>query len=286
MALFSIMFELRTSLNLKLQVVHVHHGPGPHKAFRDKARSFVEKQAQRKNLPFQVFTSQKELSSEAELRKFRRDSLLAAAENTQKTSPKNFWIMTAHHLEDLVETRLIRLIRGTGAQGLKAIAVKQGPWLRPLLGTSKKLLHAELKAQNVAFIEDPSNKSAGPLRNWIRHTWLPDLEKKRPGSVQSLGRSLELLVLGDLLPKMEASPVWLGPHTLSRGFFHTLDLQAKQQVLAQCLFRVLGLNYSSGQIKEIQKRLDNPQKEHTFKMKNSLWEVNAEQISVRKVSQN
>jgi tRNA(Ile)-lysidine synthase len=275
MALMLILNDLKSALNLDLEVAHIHHGPGRWLAYRDRAEKVVKEATLQLGLPLVGKRSELELKSEQELRNFRRNSL--------RELSRDRWILTAHHLQDLVETRMIRLVRGTGPQGLAAIRVKRRPWFRPFLTTTRAELRQELASRNSSFWEDPSNKDLGPLRNWVRHEWLPALEQKRPGSLQSLGRSLEILARSQDLPLENAiRAVWVNNSTLSRGFFHTLDDNQKQQVLAQCLYRVVGLNYSSGQIKEIQKRLDNPKKEHTFVMKNSLWVINAEQISVKK----
>lgn len=281
LALLWVLSQLRGALNLDLQVLHVHHGPGTHQRARTKAQDLVRERAAELEIPFQAFYSEKELKSEAEFRKFRQAALRSAVEG----GPRPAWIFTAHHLQDLLETRLIRLIRGTGLQGLKAIHVKRGVWVRPFLEVSQGEILKSLEDWGVTPWRDPSNEDQNPLRNWIRHSWLPELEKKRSGGVKSLGRSLAQIVEQIAKDSEGRGPVWLGPHTLSRGFFHTLGASEKQQVLAECLYRLQGLNYSSGQIKEIQKRLDNPKKEHTFRMKNSLWVINAEQISVRKVSE-
>lgn len=277
MGLLMMLDDIKSALSLDLKVVHVHHGPGKTELDRSRAQKLVEDESLKLGLSIRVFRSLRKLSSEAELRAFRRSSLLEALGSDRG------WIFTGHHLQDLLETRLIRLVRGTGPQGLRAIRVKQGVWVRPWLETSRKEIVKEIENRGLGYWEDPSNRQSEPLRNWIRNDWLPQLDSKRPGSLESLGRSLEMLVLGLNTENKGVSPVWLGPHTLSRGFFHTLSLNEKQQVLAQCLHALQGLNYSSGQIKEILKRLDNPKKEHTFRMRNSLWEVNAEQISVRKV---
>lgn len=72
-------------------------------------------------------------------------------------------ILTAHTLDDVAETFLMRLARGSGADGLAAIAPEsdlQGiRLLRPLLEVGHAQLTATLAAENISWSEDPSNRA-------------------------------------------------------------------------------------------------------------------------------
>ena len=71
-------------------------------------------------------------------------------------------LLLAHHLEDQAETLLMRLARGSGVDGLSAMAALGGTSgvriVRPLLGTSAARLRATLRARRQTWIEDPSNR--------------------------------------------------------------------------------------------------------------------------------
>lgn len=73
-------------------------------------------------------------------------------------------IALGHTLDDQAETVLLRLARGSGLDGLSAMAetrVKSGVrWLRPMLGISRADLRSWLTSQDVAWIEDPTNDDA------------------------------------------------------------------------------------------------------------------------------
>lgn len=318
MALLQVMNQIQKSLGLSLQVLHIHHGDletdsnndqttflttdaaiaptaslktdakknlssdrtSKSSSFRDQAQALVQTVCQDLKIPNVAVKSEAGLKTEAECRKFRRDSLLKmrsqAANRLQKC-----WLMTAHHQQDLLETRMLRLIRGTGPQGLKAIHARQDPWVRPWLQVTTEEISNEIEISKIDYVQDPSNNDSRYLRNWVRNTWLKSLEKHQPGAVESLGRSLENLAQ---LQDKALEPVWVTQTSFKRGLFHTLTPGQKRQVLATCLHRVVGSDYSLGQIEEIQKQLDKSQSEHTFKMKNSLWKVNAQHVSVRKDS--
>lgn len=67
------------------------------------------------------------------------------------------WLLTAHQADDQIETVLMRLNRGAGVSGLAAIRSRRGVLLRPLLAVRRADLRAWCKAQDVPFIDDPSN---------------------------------------------------------------------------------------------------------------------------------
>ncbi|MEK7327534.1 MAG: tRNA lysidine(34) synthetase TilS, partial [Chloroflexota bacterium] len=81
-------------------------------------------------------------------------------------------LLLAHHLDDQTETLLLRLARGSGVDGLAAMApaVALGDLrlLRPLLDVPKSRLVATLKAMRQDFVEDPSNRSAASARARLR----------------------------------------------------------------------------------------------------------------------
>ena len=67
------------------------------------------------------------------------------------------WIATAHHADDQLETVLMRLLRGSGVDGLSAIRPKNGSVVRPLLSFRKTELEDYLKARGIDAVSDPSN---------------------------------------------------------------------------------------------------------------------------------
>jgi tRNA(Ile)-lysidine synthase len=94
-------------------------------------------------------------------------------------------IFLAHHADDLVETFLINLFRGTGSAGLAAmreistrsIDGVELTIVRPLLGVWRKQIDDYVRKHRLTFREDASNKTLNPLRNRIRHRVIPHLEK-------------------------------------------------------------------------------------------------------------
>ncbi len=81
-------------------------------------------------------------------------------------------LLLAHHLEDQAETLIMRLGRGSGVDGLAAMApVSEGAGvrlLRPLLGVSRARLVALLESRGQAWLEDPANQDPTHLRTRVR----------------------------------------------------------------------------------------------------------------------
>jgi tRNA(Ile)-lysidine synthase len=96
-----------------------------------------------------------------------------------------YTIFLAHHADDLVETFLINLFRGTGTAGLASLRETSSHRIgrieltvvRPLLSVWRKQIDKYISARRIKFREDQTNKELGPLRNRVRHRAIPYLEK-------------------------------------------------------------------------------------------------------------
>jgi tRNA(Ile)-lysidine synthase len=88
-------------------------------------------------------------------------------------------IATAHTMDDQVETVLLRLLRGTGPEGLGGIAPRSadGVFVRPLLRATRADVEAYARAHGLAWREDPSNADPRYARSRLRRDWLPGLRE-------------------------------------------------------------------------------------------------------------
>jgi len=77
-------------------------------------------------------------------------------------------IITAHHQDDLIETAIINLIRGTGRRGLASIQGNDKV-IRPLLKHSKTEIVAYAMGHQIEWREDETNTDQHYLRNYVRH---------------------------------------------------------------------------------------------------------------------
>ncbi|MFZ4403631.1 MAG: tRNA lysidine(34) synthetase TilS [Pseudobdellovibrionaceae bacterium] len=272
-------------------VLHLHHGDHENKAHRNQAAKHVKNLCKTHQVQFITRKNGNvEIQSEQEFRRFRYQQAQQIREE------QGFDILiTAHHQQDLLETRLLRLLRGTGPQGLQAMSVltASGVW-RPWLEIPKSKITDYVFEKKLSYCQDPSNAQTQYLRNWLRHRWLPALEKKRPGSVAAMGRSIDVILqhvdsvsrsgtvsssdLVDLAIDHQAEHQGLGV-AMSRAFYLTLSTTEQLRLLAQyLLLKIQRKEFTQAHLKEIQKRLDNPQKELTFKVAGCDWSINTQHI--------
>ncbi len=103
------------------------------------------------------------------------------------------YLLTAHHLNDSLETFFINLSRGTGIQGLTGIKNEESKILRPLLPYSKTEILNYAVENNLVWREDKSNSETDYTRNKIRHHIVPILEEIHPQFLQNFSNTLEFL---------------------------------------------------------------------------------------------
>ena len=102
-------------------------------------------------------------------------------------------LMTAHHLDDAVETFMMRLIRGSSLKGLNSIdpnyqrqllatngQVVITQMMRPLINFRKSELYQYASSHHISYYEDETNQHEEVFRNRIRHRYLPELEDENP----------------------------------------------------------------------------------------------------------
>ena len=80
---------------------------------------------------------------------------------------------TAHHKDDLAETFLINMLRGTGITGLSGMRPRIGNRLRPLLFANRSEIEEYQNTNHILFREDSSNQDHKYIRNYIRHQMIP-----------------------------------------------------------------------------------------------------------------
>ena len=103
------------------------------------------------------------------------------------------YVLTAHHLDDNVETFLINFIRGTGLEGLTGIPAQNGNIIRPLLSFSREEIENYALENKIQWREDSSNASDKYFRNKLRHNIVPTLKELNTGFLDSFQNTLHHL---------------------------------------------------------------------------------------------
>ena len=123
----------------------------------------------------------KGVGTEAAAREFRYRILAREATRLGLSA-----ILTAHQEDDVLETLLFRMLRGSGLDGLKGIAETRSlapglDLIRPFLEVSRSLIEACAVERNLAFADDSTNSEDEYARNRLRHILVPVLDTGFPG---------------------------------------------------------------------------------------------------------
>lgn len=185
--LLHLMAGLRSELGVELAALHVDHGLSRHSAqWAERCRAICE----RLEVPFgmeQVLPSGRRASGlEAAARHARYGAF-------ERVLGEDEVLLLAHHRDDQAETLMLQLLRGGGVHGLAAMPrqrpLGRGVVMRPLLEVGRNRLMAYAQQLELEWIDDPSNFDTSLERNFLRHTLLPQLEKRRTGVSRVLARS-------------------------------------------------------------------------------------------------
>lgn len=181
-ALLLILFYLRQRLGITLGALHVDHGLRPESLAEAAA---VAHFCQRLEIPCLIrreAVSEQAAASGTGTEEAGRTARYRCLQEALPDSAED-WYCTGHHLDDLTEDVLMRLIRGSGWPALGGMVAKdeRRRILRPLLTLSRGEIEQFLEILGVQWTEDASNKSHAYRRNRIRHTILPLILEENPG---------------------------------------------------------------------------------------------------------
>lgn len=161
--------------HVEIFAIHVHHGIRGTEADRDA--SFVEMLCKKKHIPERtVYINVPELakfSGFSEEETGRRERYRIFEEIRCELGFTK--IAVAHNSDDLAETFILNLARGTGLAGLSGIKPVNGQVIRPLIRTSRAAIERMLFKAGETHITDSTNLSDDYTRNRIRHSILPEL---------------------------------------------------------------------------------------------------------------
>lgn len=171
MVLFSLLKELKYSL----VVVHFNH---QQREESEKEAKYIKELCGKFNISYEYFilNIDQDKNFQSESSKLRRNHLIEVAKKY-----KTDVIVTAHHLDDLAETIIMRLSRGSnllGYAGMQPSYYKNNIYfIKPLLYVSKEDISLYAKENNVKYFIDHSNLETDYTRNKIRHNVIPYLKE-------------------------------------------------------------------------------------------------------------
>lgn len=168
--LLDMLMKLHASSSIQFIVAHFDHGI---RSDSSEDSRFVSELAKKYKVPFE--TERVELgasASEAYAREARYSFLKRVQEKHHAGA-----IITAHHQDDLLETSIINMLRGTGHRGLHSLKSHE-QLIRPLLHLKKVDVYEYAKKNNLNWREDSTNTDTSFLRNKIRHDVIPKSDER------------------------------------------------------------------------------------------------------------
>lgn len=173
---------LSQQTGLKLVVAHLDHGMRDDSA---EDTAFIKSASDTLGVPF--VCHHVKLGAGASEEKAREARYGFLNQINKETNADG--IITAHHQDDLIETAILNMLRGTDRKGLSSLG-SGGNLLRPLLNVPKSELLAYAKAQGVMWREDNTNSDQKYTRNYVRHNYVtnmsPATRKKLLGVINKM----------------------------------------------------------------------------------------------------
>ena len=255
MVLLHLLNAYREAFDLSLIVAHVNHGLRPEES--EKEAELVQKESARLGLPFEYgqfnvkeFQKLGGLSPQDAARRIRFHFFydLLQRHHAQK-------IALGHNADDQVETVLLRLIRGSGLQGLKRILpIREGKVIRPLLEVVRGEIESFAIEKKIPSLVDSSNLKKDYLRNRIRLALIPLIEREyQPNFKEAVLRtSIILREENDYLEKgaEEAYQKIIQEERDTLSFKFSEYQSLHQAIQWRVIKKILGRIYDGGIVKE------------------------------------
>jgi len=228
-----VLLHLLQRSKLNISAVYIDHG------LQAQSLDWAEhcrQQCLQFNIPFQTISvngaAAKGESPEAAARLARYAAL-------KKLLQKNVCLLTAQHQDDQAETVLLQLLRGGGAAGLAGMPAmtqfSSGWHARPLLNVSQDAILDYAQANQLHWVEDPSNQHVNFDRNYLRHKIIPGMLQRWPALNKTLCRfsqqQAENSKLLDELAKLDLSTLQLEKTCLDINLLNKLSDARLRNVL-------------------------------------------------------
>ena len=216
-----------------ITAVHINHGIRGDEAARDE--DFVLQLCKRQGIRLEIrrldvplFARENKISEEEAgrvliYRVFEEIRLLYKADK----------IAVAHNLNDVAETFLMNLSRGSGITGLTGIKLRSGVLIRPLIKTSRTEIEEIVTYLGESFITDSTNNSLIYTRNRIRKRVIPELEEVNERAVSHINDACERLEKIEGYIIKEAAKAYKSYVTKSKDIFISNEILVLDEVIIE-----------------------------------------------------
>jgi tRNA(Ile)-lysidine synthase len=186
-----VLCELSYRADFRLVIAHCNFQLRGSESDRDE--DFVRQLAQRydrevliQRFDTRAYAASRQLSIQVAARELRYGWFGQIVEGWKEKAV----IVTAHQLDDNIETMVMNFFRGTGLTGLRGMLPRQGRIVRPLLFAGREELSRFADEAQLTWVEDSSNESDNYTRNFFRHQILPLVERAYPSALDNLADNL------------------------------------------------------------------------------------------------
>lgn len=237
--LLDVLDRCREEWELSLLVVHVNHGLRGEAADRDEA--FVEALAKERGLPFysekvdvREVAAERKMTEEEAGRYVRYQIMKHVC--IEKEYNK---IAVAHHQDDVAETVLFQMFRGSGPRGLSGIFPKREYMIRPILFAERSEIDEYVEQNRLEYCVDDTNFDEKYSRNKIRLQVFPYVEKEiNNRAAAHVAKAAQKIALQYMYIDKQAKREYMrivhvdrGEYYYDCGEFDQLDMVLKVEVI-------------------------------------------------------
>ena len=187
-------------------------------------------------------------------------------------------LILAHHMNDQIETFLLKLFRGSGIRGLKSMPVVTACWydenvkvVRPLLNVSRSTIEAYAALNDIQHCEDTSNTDTKYDRNYIRHVIWPVISERFDIADINISKSIDLLgeawELTTALAENDLAACSIDDYSIEWTKIKDLSIARIKNIILHILGKNQVYGYSIGHIEQFAHGL----RAATFDSKNELY---------------
>lgn len=246
--LLYLLMKIKDKYNLQISAAHLNHQVRGKEALRDE--NFCKSISKKYNIKFFLShedmhgLAKKEHISKEEAGRRLRHEFFDKIKNENNIDK----IALAHNYDDQVETLIMRILRGTGIDGLSGISYKSGNYIRPILNIKRSDIENFILKNDIPYVEDSTNKENNYHRNKIRNILIPELEEKyNPNLKEAIFNLSEIAkieneTLENITKKCFKDVVYLknGKGILDINNFNKLDKGIKNRIIRMIFDKILG----------------------------------------------